>query len=329
MLAVITFISLLSCQARNQTSGLNAERMVVVSIDDLPPIDALDLEDKKRITADLLANITHYDKPAIGFVNEGIPGEPKCLISLWNHRGNLDISDLVERLGINHIWSHDDNYTGQAWEDTHMYKLLYETGVEQVMAKIERAAWGWDHEMSIRHARWVAIMSKLHPGITGMYLNDFYDEVEDGYRTEEEWHEIIEAAKSINPDLKLWVPHYPHRDQGRHDFDFNIDALILNLWGNDPELIANGPAHLAAGLEHHPNRPVMAGLYLRAGPGGGRWLTEGEFRTLLGHYVDMLNQGKIAGLRMFAAYQFKERPEYIDWAEEILEGVTCRQGILN
>ncbi len=255
--------------------------------------------------------------------------EPGCLISMWNHRRDLvetgDVARLVSELGINHIWSHDNAGDGtQNWEDTHMYALLQIPGVTYVQAKIERAAWGWTHEMSLKHARWIATLSLEHKGISGMYLNDFYDEIEDGYRTEEQWREIIAAARDINPNLKLWVPHYPHRDQGRHTFDFDIDAVILNLWGNDPALIARGPEHLAAGLEHHPDRPVMAGLYLRAGMGGGRWLTEEEFRFLLGYYVDMLNAGKIAGLRIFAAYQFVERPEYIDWAKEVLEGVTCK-----
>ena len=255
--------------------------------------------------------------------------EHGCLISMWNHRRDLvgtgDVARLVSELGVNHIWSHDNAGDGtQKWEDTHMYELLQIPGVTYVQAKIERAAWGWTHEMSLKHARWIATLSLEHEGISGMYLNDFYDEIEDGYRTDEQWREIIAAAREINPNLKLWVPHYPHRDQGRHTFDFDIDAVILNLWGNDPALIARGPEHLAAGLEHHPDRPVMAGLYLRAGMGGGRWLTEEEFRFLLGHYVDMLNAGKIAGLRIFAAYQFVERPEYIDWAKEVLEGVTCK-----
>lgn len=279
--------------------------------------------------ADNLKSSTNTERNE--FIAELLPAdslETRCMISMWNHRRDLTesgvVAELVERLGVNHVWSHDLNYTGQAWDDTHMKMLLDIPGVTQVMAKVERAAWGWDMEMSVRHARWIAIMAKMHPGITGMYLNDFYDEIEDGIRTEEEWREIIAAAKDINPDLKLWVPHYPHRDQGRHDFDFDIDGVILNLWGNDPELIARGPEHLAAGLAHHPDRPVIAGLYLRAGPGDGRWLEEAEFRTLLSHYVELLNEDKIQGLRMFAAYQFNERPEFIDWAEEILSGVTCR-----
>jgi hypothetical protein len=249
--------------------------------------------------------------------------EGKCLISLWNHRKDVDPTDLVEELGFNLIWSHDRPYSGQAWEETHMYSLLQIPGVEYVFAKIERAAWGWTHEQSLEHARWVAQLSLEHPGILGMYLNDFYDEIEEGYRTEEQWREIIAAAREINPKLQLWVPHYPHRNQGRHAFDFDIDGVILNLWGNDPELMAHAKEHLAAGLEHHPDIPVIAGLYLRSGSGGGRWLTEDEFKTVLGYYVEMVNAGKLAGLRIFSAGQFEERSEYIGWAKEVLSGLKC------
>jgi len=252
-----------------------------------------------------------------------LKNESKCLISLWNHRRNVDPTDLVSELGFNLIWSHDQTYAGQDWEETHMYKLLQIPGVEYVFAKIERAAWGWTHEQSLKHARWVAELSLEHPGILGMYLNDFYDEVEEGYRTEEQWREIIATAKEINPELQLWVPHYPHRNQGRHAFDFDIDGVILNLWGNDPELMVHAKEHLAAGLEHHPDKPVIAGLYLRSGSGGGRWLTEDEFKTVLGHYVEMVNAGKLAGLRIFSAGQFEERPEYIGWAKEVLSGLQC------
>jgi len=230
----------------------------------------------------------------------------------------------VAELGFNLIWSHDPADSGQAWEETHMYRLLQIPGVYFVLAKVERAAWGWTHEDSLRHARWVAELSRDHPGILGIYLNDFYDEIEEGHRTEEQWREIIAAARRVNPALQLWVPHYPHRDQGRHAFDFDIDGVILNLWGNDPALLARAEEHLEAALLHHPGRPVIAGLYLRAGPDGGRWLTEGEFRRVLGLYVELVNQGRLAGLRIFAAYQFEERPEYIGWAKEVLAGLTCR-----
>jgi hypothetical protein len=250
--------------------------------------------------------------------------ENECLISLWNHRRDVDPTHLVNELGFNLIWSHDPPYTGQTWEETHMCRLLQIPGVKYVFAKIERAAWGWTQEQSLKHARWIAELSLEHSGILGMYLNDFYDEIEEGHRTEEQWREIIASVKEINPDLQLWVPHYPHRNQGRHSFDFDIDGVILNLWGNDPGLMARAEEHLAAGLEHHPDRPVIAGLYLQSGSDGGRWLSEAEFRDVLGHYVEMVNAGKLAGLRIFSAGQFEERPEYVEWAKEVLAELKCR-----
>lgn len=243
------------------------------------------------------------------------------LVSLWNHETRLDLTPLVEELGFNLIWTHDPAYTNQKWEDTHMYKCLQVPGVKYVLAKIERAVWGWTQEESVRHAKWVAELSLKHEGIFGLYLNDFYDEIEEGHRTAEQWCEIIDAAKSVNPNLKLIAPHYPHRKQEKHDFDFPIDGIILNIWGNTPELMARAEKHLATGLAHHPNRFVIAGLYLHSGMDGGRWLSEEEFKRVLGHYVSMLNAGKIAGLRIFSAGQLYKRPEYIEWAKEILKNV--------
>jgi len=274
------------------------------------------------IAVTLLLFVTAAILSAFGFTDAR--SQDDKLITLWNHQVNLDLTDIIEDLGFNLIWTHDQPYSGQAWEDTHMYKCLQVPGIDYVFAKIERAAWGWTHEQSIRHARWVALLSQMNPGIVGMYLNDFYDEIEEGHRTEEQWREIIAAAKDINPNLKLWVPHYPHRDQGRHAFDFNIDGVILNLWGNRPELMARAEEHLAAGLAHHAGRPVIAGLYLRSGMDGGRWLLEEEFKRVLTHYVDMVNKGKLAGLRIFSAGQLVERPEYKEWAREVLSGLERR-----
>lgn len=242
------------------------------------------------------------------------------LISLWNHQVNLNISNVVNHLGINLVWPNDPAYSGQSWEQSHMFQSLQFEGVDYVFGKINRAAWGWTHLQSIEHARWVAMLSLVHPEIIGLYLNDFYDEIEEGYRTETQWRQIIAAAKNINPDLHIWVPHYPHRNQGKHDFNFDIDGVIVNIWGNRPEQIEILEEHIASGLEHHPNRYVIAGLYLHSGiVDGGRWLTEEEFKKILGHYVDLMNENKLVGVRLFSAEQFVERPEYIEWAKEVLE----------
>jgi hypothetical protein len=252
-----------------------------------------------------------------------VDGRSDCLISLWNHRRDVDPTPLVATLGFNLIWSHDPPYSGQSWEETDMYRLLRIAGVKYVFAKIERAAWGWTHDQSLRHAKWVAERSREHPQILGVYLNDFYDEIEDGHRTEAQWREIISVIRTTNPKLQIWAPHYPHRDQGRHKYDFEIDGVILNLWGNDPKLLARAEEHIAAGLSHHPKRRVIAGLYLNSGQGGGRWLTEQEFRSVLGHFVDMVNAGRLAGLRIFGAHQFVDRPEYTPWAKDVLARLKC------
>lgn len=244
------------------------------------------------------------------------------LVTLWNHETQLDLAPLVQDLGFNFIWTHDPAYTNQTWEETHMYKCLQVPGVKYVLAKIERAAWGWTQEQSVRHAKWIAELSLEHEGIFGLYLNDFYDEIEDGHRTEEQWREIIDAAKSINPNLKLIAPHYPHRNQERHAFDFPIDGVILNIWGNTPELMANAEKHLTTGISHHPDRFVIAGLYLHSGMYGGRWLSEAEFKRVLTYYVSMLKQNKIAGIRIFSAGQLYQRPEYIEWAKDIMKDIN-------
>ena len=125
------------------------------------------------------------------------------LICLWQHNQEVDIAPLVKELGFNTVWTDDEAYHGQAWEQTHMCRALHVPGVKYVIPKIERAAWGWTHEQSRASAKWIAELSLEHKGIIGLYLNDFYDEIEEGHRTMAQWREIIAAARSVNPNLKL------------------------------------------------------------------------------------------------------------------------------
>ncbi|MCD8029325.1 MAG: hypothetical protein LUF85_00345 [Bacteroides sp.] len=126
------------------------------------------------------------------------------LTGLWNHLTGLDATAVATALDVNMIWTNDPEYNGQmTWEQSHMYKSLQIPGVDYVFGKINRVAWGWTHQGSLEHARWVAGLSLEHPEIIGLYLNDFYDEIEEGYRTEDQWREIIAATRSVNPDLDL------------------------------------------------------------------------------------------------------------------------------
>ena len=246
----------------------------------------------------------------------------KPLICLWQHRQEVDIAPLVKDLGFNTVWTDDEPYRGQTWEDTHMYRALQVAGVEYVIPKVERIQWGQTHEGSVKHARWVAELSPSHREIVGLYLNDFYDEIEDGYRTMEQWREIISAAKDVNPNLSIIVPHYPHRGNQNRPYDFDHDAIVFNVWHHDD--VATAEAHLVQAERQHPGVPIITGLYLNSGSDGGHWLAEQEFKTMLGLFVDHLNAGKTAGMRIFCACQLEQRPEYVDWAKGVLKGLRAQ-----
>jgi len=239
------------------------------------------------------------------------------LICLWQHQMKVDIAPLVKELGFNAVWTSDRPYRGQAWEDTHMYRSLQVPGIDYVFAKIERLQWGQTHEGSVKHAKWIGELSLTHKEIIGLYLNDFYDEIEEGYRTMEQWREIIAAAKAANPDLAIWVPHYPHRANEERDYDVDYQGVIFNVW--DPANAAEADRYLTQAEAQHKGKTLLGGLYLSSGPRHGYWLTEQEFKSLLKLYVNHINAGKLHGLRVFCACQLERRPEYVGWAKEVLK----------
>ncbi len=239
------------------------------------------------------------------------------LICLWQHEQQVDIAPLVRELGFNVVWTDDEPYNGQDWETTHMYRALQVPGVRYVIPKIERIQWGQTHEGSVKHAKWVGELSRKHPEIIGLYLNDFYDEIEDGYRTIDQWREIVAAAKAANPDLAIWVPHYPHRGNEKRAFDVAYDGVIFNLW--DPENLEEAERYLSQAEAQHAGKTMLGGLYLDSGAHGGHWLTEREFKDLLGLYVKHIKAGKLDGLRIFCACQLVQRPEYVRWAKEAMK----------
>ena len=249
------------------------------------------------------------------------PSEP--LICLWQHEPDVDITSMVKELGFNTVWTDDPEYTGQKWEETQMYKALQVPGIKYVIPKIERAAWGWTQEGSVKSARWLAQLSLEHPEIIGLYLNDFYDEVEDGHRTMEQWREIIAAAKSVNPNLNLWVPHYPHRGNESQPYDFDYQAVVMNLW--NASNIEAAEKHLADTEAQHAGKIIIGGVYINNGSHRERWLTEEQYKNTLKTYVDQINAGKLDGLRIYCACQLKERPEYVTWAKEALSGLKGRK----
>jgi len=241
------------------------------------------------------------------------------LICLWQHEPQVDSAPVVKELGFNTVWTDDPEYTGQRWEETQMYHALQVPGIKYVIPKIDRAAWGWTQEGSLKTARWIAELSLQHKEIIGLYLNDFYDEIEEGHRTMDQWREIIAAAKGVNPNLALWVPHYPHRGNEQRTYDIDYQGVTFNIW--DPRNIEQAERYLTQAEAQHKGKIVLGSLYLNSGARHGHWLTEQEFKDLLRLYVNHINAGKLSGLRIYCACQLVERPEYVRWAKEIMQDV--------
>lgn len=266
-------------------------------------------------------------EPDVPDIPEDIPAKKNWpygpLISLWNHSLTLDVAELVADLGVNCIWTGDNMVEDDLpWESSHLYRSAQIPGIDYVIAKVNRVAWGWTHEGSLSHAAWACRLSLDHEEIIGLYLNDFYDEIEEGYRTAAQWREIIAEARSVNPDLPIWVPVYPHRQQQDHAYDFDFDGVIVNMFGNRPEQIENLEEHIYESLDRFPDKWAIAGVYLSSGPEGEeRWLTPEEYRHVLSFYAELLKEGRIQGIRMFNANLFLERPEYIDITKEVLAEV--------
>jgi hypothetical protein len=190
-------------------------------------------------------------------------------------------------------------------------------GVKYVIAKIERGIWGWKFDQAMRHAQWIANLSLTHKDIIGLYMNDFYGEMEDvakGGHTEQEFRQIIAKAKSINPRLPIWAPCYPPRELEK-PYDFDIDAIIFSFYNT--KVLQDHEKLLDQALEKFQGKPLMGSLYLNAGS-EGRWLSEQEFKELTDFFIQQINRGRLCGIRIFRVASLQERPEYAKWTKEAL-----------
>jgi hypothetical protein len=253
--------------------------------------------------------------PALAAESGDFPGEP--LISVWEHDDKVDIAPLVKEIGFNTVWTHDKPYDGvMKLEDTLMYRHMRIPGIKYIIAKIERGIWGWKFDEAMRHAAWIAQLSLTHKEIIGLYLNDFYEETEEtatGGHSAGEFRQIIAKAKSINPRLAIWAPCYPPADLDK-PYDFDIDAIIFSFY--DTTQLENHEQLLERALKKFPNKPLLGSLYLESDE--GRWLTEQEFKGIIDYFVAKINEGKLAGLRVFRVQSLIDRPDYVQWLKESL-----------
>jgi hypothetical protein len=253
--------------------------------------------------------------PTLAAETIDFPTEP--LISVWEHDDKVDIAPLVKEIGFNTVWTHDRPYDGKMkLEDTLMYRHMKTPGIKYVIAKIERGIWGWKFDEAMRHAAWIAELSLTHKEIVGLYLNDFYEETEEtakGGHSAEEFRWIIAKAKAINPRLAIWAPCYPPDDLEK-PYDFDIDAIIFSFY--DITQLPNYEQLLDRVLKKFPSKPILGSLYLESDE--GRWLTEQEFKGIIDYFVAKINEGKLAGLRIFRVQSLIDRPDYVKWLKESL-----------
>jgi hypothetical protein len=244
------------------------------------------------------------------------PSDP--LISIWEHAAKVDIAPVIKDVGFNTVWTHDKPCDSSTkLEDTLMYRHMNTPGVKYVIAKVERGIWGWSFDQAMRHAEWIAKTSLDQNKIIGVYLNDFYEEMEEiakGGHSEKEFREIIGKIKTINPRLAIWVPCYPPRELEK-SYDFDVDAIIFSFYNT--KILQDHSKLLDQALQKFKGKPVMGSLYLNSGS-EGRWLLEEEFKQLTDFFVAGINDGKLCGLRVFRVASLQERPEYAKWTKESL-----------
>jgi hypothetical protein len=268
-----------------------------------------------------LAFLSWCALPALASGAIDFPSEP--LISVWEHDDKVDIAPIVKEIGFNTVWTHDEPYDGKMkLEDTLMYRHMTTPGIKYVIAKIERGIWGWTFDQAMRHAAWIAELSLSHKQIIGLYLNDFYEETEEtakGGHSAEEFRRIIAKAKSINPRLAIWAPCYPPADLDK-PYDFDIDAIIFSFY--DVTQLPNYEPLLGRAMKKFPGKPILGSLYLESDE--GRWLTEQEFKGIIDYFVAKINEGKLAGLRVFRVQSLIDRPDYVTWLKESLARLKKR-----
>jgi len=130
--------------------------------------------------------------------------------------------------------------------------------------------------------------------------------------------EVSSALKEYNPSLNLYAVVYT-KDL---DLDFteyapHIDVVNLWVWENIRDL-KNLDAHIEKCLEVFPRKPVLLGLYMRNYPSRQAMpleLLEFEFKKA-SQYID---EGKIIGFIVFAAFLIDKHPEQAEWVRRFLE----------
>lgn len=110
----------------------------------------------------------------------------------------------------------------------------------------------------------VARLSTRFKNITGAFFDDALGRIKKGDYGPEEFGQIRELIREINPDLKMWTVVYTH-EFGDADLwraiSPHVDVVSLWVW-NSTDLV-NLREYVKGYREIFPGKPVIMGVYLR------------------------------------------------------------------
>lgn len=112
-------------------------------------------------------------------------------------------------------------------------------------------------------AELVSRLSLDYPNIAGVFHDDMLGLVRREGMTPEQYLSVYSAAKSANPELKLWIVVYTHELEAAEWADFEPFMDVCNLWIWHSEEVVDQDEGIAQCRERFPDTPLVMGCYLR------------------------------------------------------------------
>jgi hypothetical protein len=200
------------------------------------------------------------------------------LISVWEHDDQVDIAPIVRDIGFNTVWTHDKPYDGKMRLED---TLMY-------------------RHMKTPGVKY--IIAKIERGIWGWTYAQAMSHAA--------W--IAELSLTHKEIIGLYLNDF--YEETEEPYDFDIDAVIFSFY--DVTQLPKYEELLDRVMKKFPGKPILGSLYLESDE--GRWLTEQEFKGIIDYFVAKINEGKLAGLRVFRVQSLIDRPDYAKWLKESL-----------
>ncbi|MFH1739718.1 MAG: hypothetical protein ABIH23_11970 [bacterium] len=158
--------------------------------------------------------------------------------------------------------------------DAHALGLLKD--MKEVTCDITKWKAGWNPDGAMKweirgeQARVVAEAEKVSalsldfPNVTGAFFDDLMGRMKKEGYTHEDFARVSAAAKSVNPNLKLWTVVYTHElDEDSFWNSLSPFVDIVNLWIWNSRDIKDQETYVIQCRDLFPDKPIVMGCYLR------------------------------------------------------------------